>query len=656
MSLGRNDPCSCGSGKKFKRCCAIKSTQTPIHRTGLIQVGSAAVVCKHDKHRDTKRNKEAGQHYQMGNALAAQGRMGQAVIYYEQAISVRADYVEAYSNLGNALAALGNIDQAVARYEHALSIEPNPQIHFNLATVLEGQDRIEQAIAHYEHALFIRPDYAEAHNNLGTITSHRRGVIQAIAHFQRAIALKPDLYEAHNNLALALQEQGDINPALAHFTHALSIQPAFVEAHNNLLFALNYAPDKEPMDVYAAHLGFGRQRETPLALSIYKHGNNRPADERLRIGYVSSDFRQHSVSHFIEPVLEHHDHNRFEIFCYENQQVVDGMTAHLESRADHWRNIVHLPDDSVAQQIRADKIDILVDLNGHTMGNRLLVFARKPAPIQVAWLGYPNTTGLSAMDYRITDRLADPVGMTECFHTEKLIRLPECFSVYKAPAHAPDVSALPARGNGYITFGSFNKLAKVTPEVMVVWARLLLAIPSSRLFLKTGALVEEAMQQRVLKVFADLGVASGRLELRGHDKSPSAHLEQYGKVDIGLDPFPYNGTTTSCEALWMGVPVLTLAGRTHVGRVGISQMTNLGLTEFICHTQDEYIATAVRLSADLECLEALRKELRPRMAASPLMDAQRFTKHLEQAYLEIWKNWCLKEQALDLNLLSRVLQ
>ncbi|MEQ1590758.1 MAG: tetratricopeptide repeat protein [Thiobacillaceae bacterium] len=618
--------------------------------TGAIKGGIASVAGKHHKHRDAKRNNsEAQQIYQMGNALVAQGRISQAVIYYERALSIRADFVEASGNLGNALAALGNFDQAIICYEHALSIKADPQIHFNLATVLGEQGKIDQAISQYEHALSIKSDFAEAHNNLGTITSHGRGQIQAIAHFQRAIELKPEFCEAHNNLALALQELGDIQLAITHFSHALSIKPDFVEAHNNLLLALNYTSDLEPVDVRAAHLAFAKQWEAPLATTVHKYGNNCSPDERLRIGYVSSDFRRHSVSHFIEPVLEYHNRNRFEIFCYENNQPVEGMAASQASWADHWCNIVHLSDDAVVQQIRMDKIDILVDLNGHTAGNRLLVFARKPAPIQVTWLGYPNTTGLSAMDYRLTDTLADPLGMTDSFHTEKLIRMPDSFSVYKPSTYTPEVSVLPAQRNGYITFGSFNKLAKATPEVIMVWARLLLAIPGSHLFLKTGTLAEEAMQHRLLKAFADLGVASDRLELRGHDHSQCAHLEQYSKVDIGLDPFPYNGTTTSCEALWMGVPVLTLAGRTHVGRVGISQMTNLGLTEFVCHTRDEYIAGAVRLSADLKYLETLRKELRPRMAASPLMDAQNFTNHLEQAYLGMWENWCLKERASGLN-------
>lgn len=311
------------------------------------------------------------------------------------------------------------------------------------------------------------------------------------------------------------------------------------------------------------------------------------------------------------------------------------MTASLQAKSDHWQGIAGRSDADVAGQIGRDGIDILVDLNGQTTHNRLSVFALKPAPVQVTWLGYPNTTGLPAMDYRITDGYADPVGMTEHLHTETLIRLPESFSCYCPPDHAPDVASLPARSNGYLTFGSFNKLAKINHEVIKVWARLLGAIPDARLYLKTWALTEKAMRDKVLGLFAELGVLSDRLVLEGENQSQWDHLEQYGRVDIGLDTFPYNGTTTSCEALWMGVPVITLAGNTHVSRVGVSQMTNLGLTDLVCHSEEDYIAAAVRLSADWEYLETLRQELRSRMRASPLMDAQRFTKSLEHAFLEM---------------------
>jgi predicted O-linked N-acetylglucosamine transferase (SPINDLY family) len=388
-------------------------------------------------------------------------------------------------------------------------------------------------------------------------------------------------------------------------------------------------------------LDFAKRWEAPLATLVQPHPHDRSPERRLKIGYVSSDFRQHSVAWFIEPVLAHHDRERFEIFCYANLFQEDAVTERLKAHADHWRKIYGLPDELAAQQIRADQIDILVDLNGHTAENRLLVFARKPAPVQVTWLGYPNTTGLSAMDYRLTDGFADPVGMTEPFHSETLIRLPECFSCYQPPRDAPAVSELPAKEKGYITFGSFNKLTKVTPEVMATWARILQAVPGSRLALQSAGLGEDAMQQMVREAFAGLGITPERLELHGHDRSQKTHLERYRNIDIGLDPFPYNGTTTTCDALWMGVPVVTLAGKVHAGRVGVSQMSNLGLTELIGQTPEEYVAIATRLATDRERLGALRKELRSRMTASPLMDAPRFTTNLEQAYRGMWKDWCL---------------
>lgn len=396
------------------------------------------------------------------------------------------------------------------------------------------------------------------------------------------------------------------------------------------------------MAVYAAHRDFARRWEAPLAKLIQPHSNDRSPDRRLRIGYVSSDFRQHSVGYFIEPVLAHHDHGRFEIFCYSDHFQEDEVTERLKSHADHWRRLVGLSDEQAANQIRADQIDILIDLVGHMGGNRLLVFARKPAPIQVTWLGYPNTTGLSAMDYRLTDGFADPPGTTEHLHSEKLIRLPECFSCYRPLSDAPEISELPAREKRYVTFGSFNNQAKITPEVIAVWARILQSILGSHLTLKNPALGDETTQQMVQNSFAELGITPERLELLGHDPSQRLHLERYRSIDIGLDPFPYNGATTTCEALWMGVPVVTLAGKTHAGRVGVSQLSNLGLTELIGHTPEEYVAVAMRLSADLERLSALRTELRSRMAGSPLMDGPRFTKNLEEACLTMWKEWCIK--------------
>ncbi|MBI3442110.1 MAG: tetratricopeptide repeat protein [Proteobacteria bacterium] len=614
MNPGRNDPCPCGSGKKFKRCCGINGAQPRMDQSGLarrepIVAGDGPDISEATRRQKMWRLEEAQRVFQMGLALAMQGNPAQAMVHYERALALRPDFADAHINMGAALAAQG---------------------------------KSAQAVAHYERALALRPDFADAHSNLANVLAAQGKTVQAVSHLERALALRPDYVEAHNNLGLALAALGKPAQAVVHFERALALRPDYVEAHSNLLLTLNYTSCNDLVSVYNAHLDFARRREAALAALIQAHANDRSPERRLKVGYVSSDFRQHSVSHFIEPVLENHDRDRFEIFCYYNNFQEDEVTKRLESRSDRWRNIIGMSDESVAKQIRADQIDILVDLNGHTANNRLLVFAQKPAPIQVTWLGYPNTTGLSTMDYRLTDEFADPVGMTEHIHSETLVRLPESFSCYRQPREAPEESELPALARGYVTFGSFNNFKKVTPEVMAVWARILQAIPGSRLMLKNSSLSEGTMQQAVRETFAELGVAPEQLELLGQDRSQNAHLERYRDIDIGLDPFPYNGTTTNCEALWMGVPVVTLAGRTHAARVGVSEMSNLGLTDLICHTPEEYIATALRLSADLERLSALRKELRTRMAASPLMDAQRFTKNLEQTYLTMWQDWCLK--------------
>ena len=557
----------------------------------------------------------------------------------QQHKSARFDEAERCFRLGNSFAAQGRMDQAVIHYERALSLKPDAQVYNNLGNAYAVQGLRDLAVAQYERAISLRPAYPDAHNNLALVLTAQGKMDQAAIHYDRAVSLKPDFAEAHNNLALVLTAQGKIGEAIAHYKRALSLKPDYIDANSNLLLTLNYAPDIDPVDVYAAHLSFAKRLEAQVAAWIQPHSIDRSAQRRLRIGYVSSDFRQHSVACFIEPVLENHHHNQFEIFGYSNSSQEDAVTARLKSYADHWRNIALLSDEAVAQQIRNDKIDILVDLNGYTALNRVSVFARKPAPVQVSWLGYPNTTGLSAMEYRLTDGFADPVGMTEHLYSEKLMRLPECFSCYKPPLDAPEVSETPAQKKKYVTFGSFNHHAKITPPVMAIWARILQAVPRSRLTIKNFGLGAKTVQHEVHSMFRGLGIAPERLELLGHDRSQNDHLARYRDIDIALDPFPYNGATTTCEALWMGVPVITLAGKTHAGRVGMSQMSNLRLTDLISRTPEEYIATAIQLASDLERLNMLRKELRSRLASSPLTDARRFTKNLEQAYLVMWKNY-----------------
>ena len=629
----------------YERALSLDPDDVPAHNNlGLMlsKLGRLNEAVTHYEHALSLSPDDAPAHYNLGNLFKMQGRIDEAIAHYERVLSLAPENTAAHNNMGLALAAQGRIDEAIVHYERALSLNPdNALAHNNMGMALAAQDRTDEAIVHYERALSLNPNDSMAHNNLANAFRAQDRIDRAIIHYEHALSLNPDNALAHKNLGSVFALQGRMSSAITHYERALLLQPDNVAVYNSLLLILNYMSDKDPAYVSAAHREFARRWEVPLSPSIQVHTNERAPDKRLRIGYVSSEFRQHSVAYFIEPVLAHHDHEHFEVFCYSNNLIEDEATACVKSHADHWRCIAGLSDEQAAGSIRSDGIDILIDLNGHSGSNCLLAFARKPAPVQVTWLGYPNTTGLSAMDYRITDRFADPPGMTERFHSEELVRLPECFSCYQQPDDAPGVSALPARERGYVTFGSFNNLAKITPEVLAVWARILLAVPDSRLVIKNPALGGGDVQQTICKAFTELGVASERLELLGLDPSRKAHLERYRNIDIGLDTFPYNGTTTTCEALWMGVPVVTLSGRSHAGRVGVSLMSSLKLTELISRTTEDYIALAAQLASDREHLEMLRKGLRTRMAHSPLMDAQHFTKNLEQAYRAMWQDWCL---------------
>jgi predicted O-linked N-acetylglucosamine transferase (SPINDLY family) len=436
--------------------------------------------------------------------------------------------------------------------------------------------------------------------------------------------------------------QGMSKEAIDQYEMALILAPENTFIQSNYLCALNYQATSNMDKIFAAHKKFGEFCERSAAkldsLQSAAPPHVAASDHRpLRIGYVSSDFRHHAVSHFIEPVLAAHDKSKFELFAYYHHIVVDDMTKRIQSHVSHWRSLVGKSDADIAAMIRADGVDILIDLAGHTATNRLPVFARKPAPVQVTWLGYPNTTGLSTMDYRITDAFADPQGLTDAFHTEKLHRMPDCFSCYSAPTDAPAVAPLHAMRTGRVTFGSFNNFAKITPEVISTWSNILKRIPTATLFLKHKDLESVPMTQFIHQQFMTRGVLVSQLRIQGNDASHVEHLNRYNTIDIGLDPFPYNGTTTTLDALWMGVPVITLEGISHAGRVGVSQMSNLGLQELIARNQNEYVQIAVALAQDLPRLATLRAGMRERMLASPMMNVAGFTSNLERAYESMWK-------------------
>jgi predicted O-linked N-acetylglucosamine transferase (SPINDLY family) len=579
-------------------------------------------------------------HHNLGNALRLQGKCDEALGHLERAIALRPTYPEAYNALGSVRLEHGLLDEAVMCCQRALALKPDfPEAHNNLGMALNTAGRSDEAVACYQRALALKPDFPEAHNNLGNTFKGQEDLAQAVAHYRKALTLMPGFANAHNNLAGAFREQGLLEEAMAHYRQALALAPDRAEVHSNLLFAMNYHPDYSVEALAAAHREWNERHARPLASQRSVHANDRDPGRRLRVGYVSGDFVGHSVSYFFEPLVAAHDRANVEVFCYSNGIRADATTARLRRLSDGWRPIVGLGDADVATLITADQIDILVDLSGHTAHNRMLVFARKPAPVQVTYLGYDTTTGLSTIDYRLTDKFLSPPETPEWF-SEELVYLPACCHCYQPPAKAPPVTPLPASRSGHVTFGSFNSLAKVTPAVLGVWAEILHAIPSARLLLKDRTLANDDQQQRYLNFFVQSGIGAERITLLPRFHTHADHLALYGQVDIGLDPFPYAGCTTTCEALWMGVPVITLAGTMAHGRYGVSLLSNLGLENLVAATPAEYVEKAVGCAARLTPLADLRSALRSRMRASPLCDAKGYARGVEEAYRGMWRRWC----------------
>ena len=582
-------------------------------------------------------------HNNMGAALAGEGARVEAIAAYRRALQIKADYAEAHNNLGVALAEDGRLNEAVDAYRSALHFKPEyAEAHNNLGNALREQGQFGEAMSAYQRALQLRPTYAEAHNNLGVALTDKSQLGEAIASFGRAIQIMPDYAMAHNNLGNALKDGGQLVEAVAAYRSALRFKPDDAVAHSNLLLALHYLPGADVKALFDEHRRWDEVHARPLEKAIKPHGKDRGPERRLRIGYVSPDFRS-QLSQFLTPLLEAHDHTQFEVHCYSSVKRPDLITERLKKCADVWRDVLGVSDEKVAEQIREDGIDILVDLTQHVANNRLLAFARKPAPVQVAWLGYPNTTGMSAMDYRFTDAHADPPGSTEHLHSEQLVRLPESAWCCRAAADAPPVNTLPCERTGRVTFGCFNVHQKTNEPLLALWAEILKQTPGSRLLLKNHSLGDASVQERTRVLLEKCGIEPGRVELALWAATAAGHLAEYGRVDIALDTFPYHGTVTTCEALWMGVPVVTLAGRTHVSRVGVSLLRNAGLPELIAESDEEYIRIAVKLAGEISRLAELRATLRARMAASPLMDGPRFARDVEHAYREMWRAWCAKQ-------------
>lgn len=618
-------------------------------------------------------------HASLGNTLSELGRHGEAAAAYREAIRLKPDHAEAHCNLGSVLRDLGKRDEAAAAYGRAIALKPDyAEAHYNLGNVRNEQGRRDEAVAAYRQAIAIEPQLAEAHSNLGNALSEQGQLEEAVAAYGRAIALKPERAEVHYNLGNALKDQGRLEQASAAYRTAIGIRPDYADAHGNLaivlmsqgrleealaayaraaelkpddagalsnyLLCLNYAENKTAEEMVAVHRAWDA-RFGVAALRPAGYGNDSAPERRLKVGYVSPDLRAHSVAYFFEPLLQAHDRQAVEVFCYAEVARPDAVTARLQGLADRWLSTVGLSDEALAARIAADGIDILVDLAGHTAHNRLRVFARKPAPVQATWLGYPNTTGLSAIDYRLVDAVTDPVGQADACASETLLRLEGGFLCYGGVADAPAPAPPPCLANGAVTFGSFNNPAKLSPATLDAWAALLARLPQARLLLKGKPFADAATRALFLARLSERGVAAERVELGGWVAGSADHLALYARVDIALDPFPYNGTTTTCEALWMGVPVVTLRGDRHAGRVGASLLSQVGATEWVAGSVENYVAIAAALAAEPERLHDLRRSLRARVAASPLCDRHAFARKIEGAYRAMWRRFVTASSA-----------
>ena len=530
-------------------------------------------------------------------------------------------------------------EDAEKAFRQILAAEPNhAEAHLCLGRLLWKRGQQDSAVACFENALAIQPDYPEALWSLGNAFWSKWEIDEAILRYQRAVAIKPSFAEVHASLGNAFKDRGQLDEAIACYRKALELDSRQTAVHSRLLLTMHYLAKYDGAAIFDESQLWDRIHTEALSEQALQsqHANGPDPARRLRIGYISADFHDHPVGRFLLPLLSTHDRKVCQVFCYAEPPCSDEVTTRLQDCADTWRNIAGLSDEQVASLVCSDQIDILVDLAGHTDDNRLLVFARKPAPIQATYLGYPDTTGLRTMDYRFSDFLADPPGQTDGRHSEKLVRLPQSTWCFEAPADAPAVTMPPALTNGYITFGCLNNFCKINSELLSLWATVLNATKGSRLLILAP---EGNARECLLDTICAEGADRGAIQFIA-PQPRAAYLATFGNIDISLDPFPYHGTATTCESLWMGVPVVSLAGQTHVSRVGVSLLSTVGLKDFIASTPEQYVDIASAAANDTVRLAELRVGMRARMKHSPLMDAAVFARDVEAAYRKMWIDWC----------------
>ncbi|XP_052172435.1 probable UDP-N-acetylglucosamine--peptide N-acetylglucosaminyltransferase SPINDLY [Diospyros lotus] len=579
----------------------------------------------------------------LGTKVKLEGDINQGVAYYKRALYYNWHYADAMYNLGVAYGEMLDFDMAIVFYELAFHFNPHcAEACNNLGVIYKDRDNLDKAVECYQLALSIKPNFSQSLNNLGVVYTVQGKMDAAASMIEKAIVANPTYAEAYNNLGVLYRDAGSITLAVEAYEQCLKIDPDSRNAGQNRLLAMNYIDEGTDDKLFEAHRDWG-MRFMRLYPQNTSWDNPKDPERPLVIGYVSPDYFTHSVSYFIEAPLVHHDYANYKVVVYSAVVKADAKTNRFSEKVlkkgGLWRDIYGIDEKKVASMVREDKIDILVELTGHTANNKLGMMACRAAPVQVTWIGYPNTTGLPTVDYRITDTLADPPD-TRQKHVEELVRLPECFLCYTPSPEAGTVSPTPALSNGFITFGSFNNLAKITPKVLQVWARILCAVPNSRLIVKCKPFCCDSVRQRFLSTLEQLGLESLRVDLLPLILLNHDHMQAYALMDVSLDTFPYAGTTTTCESLYMGVPCVTMGGSVHAHNVGVSLLNTVGLGHLVAKNEDEYVQLALQLASDIPALSKLRMSLRDLMSKSPLCDGSKFTLGLESAYRSMWKRYC----------------
>jgi protein O-GlcNAc transferase len=606
--------------------------------------------------------------FNLANMLYFKERFQEAVVQYQRALKITPQMAEVHQNLGSALHRLGRLDEAEGSLRQALALRPNfPEARNTLGVVLGDKMQLDLAIAEYRQALAMKPDFAaamsnlgaslrlrgqykdaiemlrkslqlspnapEALNNLGIALKDTGQLDESVTVFQRCLALRPAMRDAWNNLANAHKECGDIQDSIACYSRSLVVAPPDSRIHSNMTYTLQFHPGYDDESLFREQRRWNELHALSLQSSIRPHENDRSPERRLRVGYVSAHFYAQAESFFVTPLLERQDLEQFEVHCYSSVIRPDSTTARLKSKPFVWHDVLGWPDADVAEQIRRDRIDVLVDLAMHMANNRMLVFARKPAPVQITWLAYPGGTGLDVMDYRITDGYMDPPEKQTDYYRERSIRLADCWCCYDSLSDIPPAAN---RAAGPVRFGSINNPCKNNEPLLRLWSRVLQAAPDSTILILASG---EGHRNKLRAIFQRAGVAPRRVEFVARS-SRNEYLRMYDMIDICLDTLPYNGITTTCDALWMGVPVVTLPGKTAAGRAGLSILSTIGMPELIAGTEDEFVKIAGELAFDRPRLAQLRSTLRERMQRSPLMDSAGFARKMESAYREAWRNWC----------------